>query len=210
MLTLNELRKMVRDTAKHERMPTARAVMESGEPVIASRMIDGQSGIWVYQDGYVIFRTGKQATVFRLENCGTYRYEALSGLTEVIPADYFEGLDWYVRLILEGEDRVLVNQEVKTGNHKISYSAVAEDWGVLADAEDMLEAIIREETVRMLLDAMTEKQRQVVRRYFFMDEKQEQIASDLGITRQAVTDMLAKAIRRARRAYDRQQTLNKK
>lgn len=138
--------------------------------------------------------------MFPIHICGEYRYDALHGASAVLPADYFEEQSWEVRLMMEGEDRLVTNQNVKVQSHQISYSPIAEDWAALGFTEDLLEELIKRETMKQIFSEMTECQRRVVRMYFFEEMTHLQIASELGICRQAVTDMLAKAVCRVRRA----------
>ena len=46
---------------------------------------------------------------------------------------FFDNQPWYVRLILEGEDRLCRNREVREHNNCISYSHISEGWCELVD-----------------------------------------------------------------------------
>ena len=74
--------------------------------------------------------------------CKEYIYdsniEALTNINE----RFFDNENWYIRLILEGEDRLVKNQEVRNGKKTISYSAVAEDWNELREEDSTLAHLI--------------------------------------------------------------------
>ena len=65
----------------------------------------------------------------------------------------------------------------------------------------MAERLAEQEFIEELLSFITEKQRIAMIRYYIDEESHEEIAADLGISRQAVTDTIAKAIRRIRMRY---------
>ncbi|MCD8150052.1 MAG: sigma-70 family RNA polymerase sigma factor [Clostridiales bacterium] len=120
-----------------------------------------------------------------------------------IPEEEFENMDWYVRLVLEGEDHLGDNADRRYYYHTVSYSAVAEDWKELSDAsasvEDFfLEEEEREEAARSL-DVLTVKQRHVVTEHFYNEMPYIRIAENLGVTRQAVRDMMGKAMNQMRK-----------
>ena len=131
MLTLRELRNMVEVAEVEGRVPSVKALLGAKVPIIVKELLSEQAEISVYQNGFVLYRVGKRATVFPLHSCKEYIYdsniEALTNINE----RFFDNENWYIRLILEGEDRLVKNQEVRNGKKTISYSAVAEDWNEL-------------------------------------------------------------------------------
>ena len=179
MLTLRELRNMVEVAEVEGRVPSVKAL----------------------QIGFVLFLVGKRATVFPLHSCKEYIYdsniEALTNINE----RFFDNENWYIRLILEGEDRLVKNQEVRNGKKTISYSAVAEDWNELREEDSTLAHLILCETMEEALLLLTENQRYVIKRHYLDEVSQREIAKELGVSNQAISDMIRKAIRRVQKAY---------
>lgn len=115
---------------------------------------------------------GEYATVFPLFTCRDYVYEAERKIA-VVEENFFDDQPWYVRLILEGEDRLWRNRETREHNNCISYSCISEEWCELADkGQCLLERIIAEETVRELMNLLTERQRQMIHRIYFQQKTQ--------------------------------------
>ena len=81
-----------------------------------------------------LYRVGKHTTVFPVHGCGDYFYES-NGQTVCIAGAFFEQQEWYVRLLLEGEDRLMKNRETVCRGKMVSYHAVSEEWLFLADPE---------------------------------------------------------------------------
>lgn len=102
---------------------------------------------------------------------------------------------------MEGEDRLVKNQEVRNGKKTISYSAVAEDWNELREEDSTLAHLILCETMEEALLLLTENQRYVIKRHYLDEVSQREIAKELGVSNQAVSDMIRKAIRRVQKAY---------
>ncbi|RKJ51893.1 sigma-70 family RNA polymerase sigma factor [bacterium 1XD42-54] len=199
MLTLRELKHAVENAAFTDRVPTYRALRESGSPIVAKEMVDAQSRIDVYQNGFVAYRVGRHSTVFPLHACCAYVYEFNQKDHFHFEDDFFENKNWYFRVMLEGEDRIAKNEDWCNERKCISYSAVAEDWSEMAQEDMMLHELICQEEVEKLLSFSTEKQRMVMKKYYMEQMQEDEIAEELGVTQQAVSDMLRKGIRRVRR-----------
>ncbi len=79
-MTFKELKKLVKlPLYKEQRVPTVKALEESGVSVVAEKILENHGSISVYQNGYVIYRAHKRVTVFSLRNCVHYKYDALEG-----------------------------------------------------------------------------------------------------------------------------------
>lgn len=202
MLTLKELRNMLEEAKIEERVPSMRGLMESGVPIVVKEVLSEQVEISVYQNGLVLYQVGNRATVFPLHPCGDYIYDSATSHIENIQADFFDNENWYIRLLLEGEDRLAKNQDVRIGKKTVSYSCIAEDWDALAMEDTFLEKLIEREDIEEILVLLTENQRYVVTRYYLNDVAQKEIAKELGVTNQAVSDMIRKGICRIRRGYN--------
>ena len=131
-----------------------------------------------------------------------YVYEAERKIA-VVEEDFFDDQPWYVRLILEGEDRLWRNRETREHNNCVSYSCISEEWCELADkGQCLLEKIIAEETVRELMDLLTERQRQMIQRIYFQQKTQKEVSHELGITVPAVSKCISQAMQKMRNNSD--------
>lgn len=198
MMTLKELKEIVEEAKKMNRVPTAKALSEC--KLVAKEIINERSEVLVFENGYVLYRAVNRKTVFPLHTCREYTYEAAKGQAETLPEDYFEEQDWYVRLVLEGEDKLAYNQESRQQGKEVSYSCVSEDWSVLAYEEKGLDQIINQEILLEAFSLMTEKQKYVVTQYFLECVTLEALAEELGISFQAVSQMISRALDRVRKA----------
>lgn len=195
MLTLRELRNLVTILECPKRVPTPRQLKESGVETIAKEMIDNETWICVYANGFVQYRVGKRYTVFSIIDCGAYEYDSVKSKTKVYRASFFEDEPWYIRLIMEGEDRLAIIQEKRKLRNKVySYEQIINDFGDIADPEeDILEYMVKKEWIIELLEQLTERQRSVIYLKYFHQWKQKQIADYLGISQQRVSEILLRA-----------------
>ncbi|MCD8011858.1 MAG: sigma-70 family RNA polymerase sigma factor [Lachnospiraceae bacterium] len=202
MLTLEELRRMVVENETGERVPTPKGLRESGVPVVASKVVDGNTDVTVYQNGMVLYQADGHVTVFALHDCESYSYASQIGAQYLISSDYFEKEQWYVRLLLEGEDRIALNGEKIAQARSISYNVTGDGWLTEPDsAQNPLERIVEQEYIQELLGMMTESQRRAVSRCFLDMEPQIEVALELGISPQAVSDLIVNGVCRVRRQY---------
>lgn len=199
MLTLWEIKQTVENPGERRDVPTAKCLRDAGT-VVASRSMGTEAEIMVYQCGYAVYRIGKYATVFPVHACGDYLYP-LCGEMLCIAESFFDCQEWYVRLVLEGEDRVSRNRESREQERRISYSAVSEDWKLLMDmGQSTLEQIIVKESVREMLELLTERQRTVIIQFFFCRKTQKEIGEELGsVSQQAVSLLISAALQTMRR-----------
>lgn len=206
MLTLQELKRIVDVPGFEVKLPTAKQ-LRSSRSAIAQKRLGLDSEISAYQSGYALYQVGKHFTVFLLHSCRDYLYLA-DGKTVILPEQFFENREWYLRLVLEGEDRLNRNHEEKERSWNVSYSDVSEDWSVMENlAESMLEHLTRQETVAEILGILSARQKYVIQKYYLQEETQEQISKELGISQQAVSAVISQAIRNIRKNYPAFQNL---
>ena len=97
MMTFKELKKLVKlPLYKEQRVPTVKALEESGVSVVAEKILENHGSISVYQNGYVIYRAHKRVTVFSLRNCVHYKYDALEGAGHHIEEEEFDEYEWHI------------------------------------------------------------------------------------------------------------------
>lgn len=200
MLTLQEVKQKIEIPEEKGNVPTVR-YLQKREAVFISRNLGEDATITVYQSGYAVYRIGRYATVFSVHACGDYRYP-LSGEILCIGEAFFNLQEWYVRLVLEGEDRVFRNRESQEQQKSISYSAIAEDCMFMDGlGKSPLEQVIRQETIKELLESLTQRQRLIIVQYFFCRKAQKEIAHELGTTAPLVSKTIAQAIRKIQKGY---------
>ena len=86
-----------------------------------------------------------------------------NGVSSYLPEHFFEKEPWYVRLVLEGEDRLDRNQRAKEQERTVSYSAISEEWEVIGNVEgNPLEYLVYRENRKEILHCLTERQRVAV------------------------------------------------
>ena len=133
--------------------------------------------------------------------CGDYCY-GFPPYVCTVSARLFEKEAWYIRLVLEGEDRLFRNLETKEQNHTVSYHFAAEDWQELADAEDsVFDCVIQREMIRKVLGCLTGRQRRVMEAYAVEGKTMKEVAKEMGITVPAVSWLLIRGRQRILREY---------
>lgn len=204
MLTLRELKGMVKKADLKARIPSVKWMLESGGEVVVKERLDELTEVSVYDSGYVLYRKGIYATVFPLHACKEYIYSSEVDENYHLPVYVLENENWYIRLMLEGEDRLIHNQNNRMVGKVVSYSGVSEEWDVLKTSGSVLDDLVQEEKTREVLERilplMTDCQQEVMVRMYVDGEDQTVIAETMGVTQQAISDMVRKAKKRVRKA----------
>lgn len=200
MLTLRELKNKAETAPSGQKTPIARE-LRSSRKLIAERKIGESAGIAACRNGYAVYHAGRDTTVFRIHSCSGYCYDSGSSPCS-IGGRMFDTEAWYLRLVLEGEDRLFRNPASREQGWSVSYSAASEEWCGLysgySGAESTLDGIIRAETVENLLSMLTERQRRAAVLFYLEQKTERQIAEEPGITAPAVSRILAKSFIRMR------------
>ena len=206
-ITFKALRSMVRGTIGKDK-PTPKYLRENEEPVAVSA--DGS--MTVYPSGFVTYQSVTGSTVVNLAECGSYTYTFHDGKDDLpekhtISAEVLEQMEWCVVVALRGEEQAAENnmnrKGDRTGNRQYAYEDGTDSWEQLENQteEDVLERIVRQDGVAELLDCLTDRQRRIVKLYFFEQLTQQQIADALGIRQQSVTDALRASLKRMRKLF---------
>ena len=197
-MTYQELQENIEIGRNDLRVPSLNYLKKQSS-IVASRKLGSDTNIMVFENGYAAYEVGRHKTVFPVCRCGDYVYQSSFGIV-CIRKDFFDKQAWYMRLVLEGEDRLSVNEEVWKNRKCISYELFSEDWPLMEDTgATILEHIIQKETIDEILELLTEKQRLVVYRLYFRQETRKEVAEDLGITEEAVRRISNRAIRSIRK-----------
>ena len=200
MLTLEELKGITEIPERRIKMPTAKNLRETGRAV-AEKKLENNTWITVYQNGYALYHACGHSTVFSIHTCGAYLYVS-SGISSYLPEQFLEKEPWYVRLVLEGEDRLDRNQRAKEQERNVSYNAISEEWEVMGnERENPLESLVERESRKEILRCLTERQKAAVSLCFFQQKSRKEAAKELGISSPAVSTILSQAARRLRKKY---------
>ena len=113
-ITLKELKKMVPVASEFKRVPGLKKILEDGIEVVLRKQMENHAEVVVYKNGYVSYHAHERYTVFALHNCTYYYYESQGNEHQTIPHNHFEDMEWHIRLVLEGEDRLVRNIEGMT------------------------------------------------------------------------------------------------
>jgi RNA polymerase sigma factor (sigma-70 family) len=183
-------------------MPTAKKLREMNCPIVAQKETLNDSTLTVYQNGFALYQVGKRQTVFRADYCGGYIYFTRTGQTPV-QEEFFLEAEWWVRLVMEGEDRMVHNQNVRNERNEVPYGEQV--FAHEEEQPDLLGAIVRQELLEEAYSLMTEKQRLVVELYYLEQLTLQEIADRLDVTFQAVSACLTSAKKRVRKRLSRYQ-----
>lgn len=87
MLTLKELKKIVKVADVEKRIPSVKSLKE--HKVVVKEMINADTTISVYDHGYVLYTAGNQSTVFSLHSCDDYEYVSVTGDNKEFKLDQY-------------------------------------------------------------------------------------------------------------------------
>lgn len=200
MLTLGELKKLVEVPEVQERLPTARSLRIMNIPIVVKEVFAEGNEITVYKNGIVSYVSNGHGAAFYLHACGEYSYQSSLAIYR-INEKMFENERWYIRLMLEGEDRIFENIAKRERTSTVSYHAISEEWGALKTDNSMMEELIHRESLEEIFRPLTEHQRKIFAKRYLEQMKQSQICEMYGLSQQSVSDTIKKAIRRLRKIY---------
>ncbi len=205
-ITFMELRSLV-SSQKIVKTPTPKYLRENDTPVAISE--DGST--IAYSCGYVFYRSAAGNVVVSLDECRNYTYRFIDGdnishSTSIISSEMIDKMEWQVAVALTAEDRADKNSGNRKGNrdeyrYDLNYDEF-DPWERIELEQyvpDILTEIIEEENIEDLLNCLTEKQREVVRNYFFKEMTQKEIAEKLGIAQRVVSHHLDAALTKLRK-----------
>ena len=195
MLTLKELKKIVKVADVEKRIPSVKSLKE--HKVVVKEMINADTTISVYDHGYVLYTAGNQSTVFPLHNCDDYEYVSVTGDNKEFNKEFFDNENWYIRLLMEAEDRMAYSQSKISTNHGVfSNSDVTDDAEIMrGSSKDFVDDVIDREILNALIKELTERQKTVLNLVYFEEMRQQDVADYLGIKQQSVNDLLNRALK---------------
>ncbi|RGH42889.1 sigma-70 family RNA polymerase sigma factor [Ruminococcus sp. AM41-2AC] len=195
MLTLKELKKIVKVADVEKRIPSVKSLKE--HKVVVKEMINADTTISVYDHGYVLYTAGNQSTVFPLHSCDDYEYVSVTGDNKEFNKEFFDNENWYIRLLMEAEDRMAYSQSKISTNHGVfSNSDVTDDAEIMrGSSKDFADDVIDREILNALIKELTERQKTVLNLVYFEEMRQQDVADYLGIKQQSVNDLLNRALK---------------
>ena len=195
MLTLKELKKIVKVADVEKRIPSVKSLKE--HKVVVKEMINADTTISVYDHGYVLYTAGNQSTVFPLHSCDDYEYVSVTGDNKEFNKEFFDNENWYIRLLIEAEDRMAYSQSKISTNHGVfSNSDVTDDAEIMrGSSKDFVDDVIDREILHALIKELTERQKMVLNLVYFEEMRQQDVADYLGIKQQSVNDLLNRALK---------------
>ena len=195
MLTLKELKKIVKVADVEKRIPSVKSLKE--HKVVVKEMINADTTISVYDHGYVLYTAGNQSTVFPLHSCDDYEYVSVTGDNKEFNKEFFDNENWYIRLLMEAEDRMAYSQSKISTNHGVfSNSDVTDDAEIMRrSSKDFVDDVIDREILHALIKELTERQKMVLNLVYFEEMRQQDVADYLGIKQQSVNDLLNRALK---------------
>lgn len=195
MLTLKELKKIVKVADVEKRIPSVKSLKE--HKVVVKEMINADITISVYDHGYVLYTAGNQSTVFPLHSCDDYEYVSVTGDNKEFNKEFFDNENWYIRLLMEAEDRMAYSQSKISTNHGVfSNSDVTDDAEIMrGSSKDFVDDVIDREILNALIKELTERQKTVLNLVYFEEMRQQDVADYLGIKQQSVNDLLNRALK---------------
>ena len=195
MLTLKELKKIVKVADVEKRIPSVKSLKE--HKVVVKEMINADTTISVYDHGYVLYTAGNQSTVFPLHSCDDYEYASVTGDNKEFNKEFFDNENWYIRLLMEAEDRMAYSQSKISTNHGVfSNSDVTDDAEIMrGSSKDFVDDVIDREILNALIKELTERQKTVLNLVYFEEMRQQDVADYLGIKQQSVNDLLNRALK---------------
>ena len=195
MLTLKELKKIVKVADMEKRIPSVKSLKE--HKVVVKEMINADTTISVYDHGYVLYTAGNQSTVFPLHSCDDYEYVSVTGDNKEFNKEFFDNENWYIRLLMEAEDRMAYSQSKISTNHGVfSKSDVTDDAEIMrGSSKDFVDGVIDREILHALIKELTERQKMVLNLVYFEEMRQQDVADYLGIKQQSVNDLLNRALK---------------
>ena len=195
MLTLKELKKIVKVADMEKRIPSVKSLKE--HKVVVKEMINADTTISVYDHGYVLYTAGNQSTVFPLHSCDDYEYVSVTGDNKEFNKEFFDNENWYIRLLMEAEDRMAYSQSKISTNHGVfSNSDVTDDAEIMrGSSKDFVDDVIDREILHALIKELTERQKMVLNLVYLEEMRQQDVADYLGIKQQSVNDLLNRALK---------------
>lgn len=204
--TLRELVNMVPNVS-NLKLPTAKKLRTNGTPVLFDKDTSDRRLI-VYANGFFAYSYNRRCTVQAIHKClEDIRYDYVDGQYSICDASIFIDQPFLIRLILEGDIRLEMNQNVRHNSHIYSYDNLSQESCNLKDPLDLEDCIVAKldnDNLHTCIDRLTKKQQLVIEYCYLRRMTQFETARELGISRDAVKvrlDGAMKALKKMLQKY---------
>ncbi|MDO4460184.1 MAG: sigma-70 family RNA polymerase sigma factor [Clostridia bacterium] len=199
-MTLRELLGRIEST-KGQKLPTAGKLIESGSTVEAMQELnDGK--LTVFHNGFVLYEVSGKRTVFRADGRTNYTYSGRKEDYSFDGADFMD-MDWWVRLVMEGEDRMTENLGRSVRFNESSLSIEDEELSYLSSSDfDEQKGIFLQDILNQAFEMMTERQREVATYYYLDGMTGDEIAKIIGVSRSAIACTLSDIKKKMKKNID--------
>lgn len=186
---------------RYAEKPTITALRASTDKIVIRTALLEEPEIIVYENGYFLYRRDGHYTIAGVADCGEYCYqypEEQVWLSE----DYFDGLDWRIRLTLEGDARIQENQEHSNRKKVVSFEGFEYENQIFTDLRTPLDVVTEQEDIFRLGNAyraLLPRQRELLRKAYLYKQSLREIAAEENTSYQAIQNRLQKAIERIKK-----------
>lgn len=172
---------------------------------------DGKSELVVYQCGFFTYSVGGRHTVQRIDSClKPVQYKTVTDNNISIPAEALLDEPFQIRLTLEGEARIAANRESSEQKRTFRMDTLDMESADLNDPEsDFAARMLAEEDARDMhrkltraFATLTERQRIAAIKHFIQGKTYQEIAAELGCSRQTAYEIAACARKKLRKSLD--------
>lgn len=172
-----------------KKIPTAKYLSEHEKAIIEYVKNDVQ--INVYENGYAEYNTSSGTTVLDVCKCcnNNYTYKYING-SDVVMCEELQEMDWRVAITIFGEDSIernLMNRKGDRKGNKVNNPS----WECIKAME-----LPKNEFSPELLDCLTDREKNAIILSFSYQLTQQQIATKMHITQQAVSATLKRAFKK--------------
>lgn len=200
-MTLGELKELLRTETTGEK-PGSSVIRQETDRIIVSTSPQQEPEIVVHESGWFLYRRDGHETIANVRRCGEYRYAQSDGQV-FLPEAYFDALDWRIRLTLEGDERIQENQERSMRRMFAPWDDFQYESAQFTGGRMPLEVLLTHEKGAMLEQAYREllpRQRELLRKIYLCRKGIREIASEEGVSYQAVQNRLQKSLKKMRNA----------
>lgn len=212
MMTLLELREELGDDAINTKKATPHKTIlrESGAVVLAEIMIDDDTLLEVFNNGFVLYETDLHYTVFPFRDAlKDYCYESVASDSKAgsqIPLALFYDMPWVFRVLMEAEDRIVHNMYTSPAiENSASLEHVMDYLVKIRDAShDTLDIILRKELTEILKQSeqsLTDYQRYLIKSIFSDERSIRELTEEQKKSRQAIEDVISRGLINMRKVF---------
>ena len=212
-MSLRELMIQTDSTRKIQRVPGKKKLVASGDPIDVYEGVE--TTLSVFQNGFVLAQVGKRYTVIRIDQCGSYRYrvdnrflgkahpgmQELDATPHVFPLKYFLDKAWPLRIMLEAEDRLSLNQQSRERRKLSKHPEIPDRVECYRNAmcRSAEEIVVQKMTVEEVLEKLTVRERTDFVLHDGYGYRMRELGEALGICQSTVSETLRRTRKKVRK-----------